>query len=58
MDKDGYHGYYKIERPQQRTWVGLTNEEVKNIVGSDRYSDLLKAVVQTVEAKLKEKNHG
>jgi hypothetical protein len=26
------------------------------IIGSDRYSELLKAVVQTVEAKLKEKN--
>jgi len=39
-----------------RTWVGLTDEEVKKIIGSDRYSELLKAVVQTVEAKLKEKN--
>jgi hypothetical protein len=27
MDKDGYHGYYKIERPPQRTWVGLTDED-------------------------------
>ena len=40
----------------QRTWVGLTDEEVKKIVGSDRYTDLLKAVVQAVEAKLKDKN--
>jgi hypothetical protein len=44
--------YYKHE------WVGLTEDEVKKIVGSDRYSDLLKAVVQTVQAKLKEKNNG
>ena len=44
--------------PPQRTWVGLTDEEVKKIVGSDRYTDLLKAVVQAVEAKLKEKNCG
>ena len=39
-------------------WVGLTDDEVKKIIGSDRYSDLLKAVVQTVQAKLKEKNNG
>jgi hypothetical protein len=42
--------------PPQRTWVGLTNEEINKIIGSDRYSELLKAVVQTVQAKLKEKN--
>ena len=40
----------------QRTWVGLTDEEVKKIVGSDRYTDLLLEVVNFVEAKLKEKN--
>jgi len=40
----------------QRTWIELTEKEVNKIIGSDRYSDLLKAVVQTVEAKLKEKN--
>ena len=40
----------------QRTWVELTNEEINKIIGSDRYSELLKAVVQTVQAKLKEKN--
>ena len=42
----------------QRTWVGLTNDEVKKIVGSDRYTDLLKEVVQIVEAKLRSKNNG
>ena len=40
----------------QRTWVGLTDAEVKKIVGSDRYTDLLLEVVNFVEAKLKEKN--
>ena len=40
----------------QRTWVGLTNEEVKKIVGADRYTDLLLEVVKVVEAKLKDKN--
>jgi hypothetical protein len=44
--------------PPQRTWVGLTDEEVKKIVGSDRYTDLLKEVVQIVEAKLRSKNSG
>jgi hypothetical protein len=42
----------------KQEWVGLTDDEVKKIIGSDRYSDLLKAVVQTVQAKLKEKNNG
>jgi hypothetical protein len=40
----------------ERTWNGLTNDEIKKIIGSDRYSDLIKEVVQIVEAKLKEKN--
>ena len=42
--------------PPQRTWVGLTDAEVKKIVGSDRYTNLLVEVVKIVEAKLKEKN--
>jgi hypothetical protein len=42
----------------QRTWIGLTDEEVKKIVGSDRYTDLLKEVVQIVETKLRSKNNG
>jgi hypothetical protein len=42
----------------QRIWVGLTDEEVKKIVGLDRYTDLLKEVVQYVEAKLRSKNNG
>jgi hypothetical protein len=49
-------GWEYAPHPPQRTWVGLTNEEVKKIVGLDRYTDLLKEVVQIVEAKLKEKN--
>ena len=42
----------------QRTWNGLTNDEIKKIIGSDRYSDLIKEVVQIVEAKLRSKNNG
>lgn len=44
--------------PPQRTWVGLTDAEVKKIVGSDRYTDLLLEVVNFVEAKLRSKNSG
>lgn len=45
-------GHDVIELP----WVGLTDEEREKIVGSDRYTNLLKEVVEIVEAKLKEKN--
>ena len=41
---------------QKRPWVGLTNEELKKIAGTDQYSDLLKAVAKTVETALKAKN--
>jgi hypothetical protein len=53
MDKDGYHGYDKIERPPQRTWVGLTDEDEIDWDGGD-----LKSLIAAVEAKLKEKNNG
>lgn len=49
-------GWEYAPHPPQRTWVGLTNEEIKKIVGSDRYTDLLLEVVNFVEAKLKERN--
>ena len=51
-------GWEYAPHPPQRTWVGLTDEEVKKIVGLDRYTDLLKEVVQYVEAKLRSKNNG
>ena len=51
MDKDGYHGYYKFEHSPQRKWVGLTDDEIKQM-GLDNY----RQVVREVEAKLKEKN--
>ena len=61
MDKDGYHGYYKIEHPPQRKWAGLTEEERKEIwnVGEKKDQALRALLIQTirdVEAKLKEKN--
>jgi hypothetical protein len=39
--------------PQQRTWVGLTDEEIKELDLSNYVQ-----VVRIVEAKLKEKNNG
>jgi hypothetical protein len=42
--------------PPQRTWVGLTDDEIDtwNIVGHES----LREFVRAIEAKLKEKNHG
>jgi hypothetical protein len=53
MAKDGYHGYDKIERPPQRTWVGLTDEDEIDWEEGGNLKDLIKAI----EAKLKEKNN-
>jgi hypothetical protein len=62
MDKDGYHGYYKIERPQQRTWVGLTYEDMvalqKELFDKKGEMVLPTTFAMAVEAKLKEKNNG
>ena len=60
MDKDGYHGYDKIERPPQRTWVGLTELEKAEITSlkwwdwEDTFD--IEGFIQAIEAKLKEKN--
>ena len=51
-----YVFYSQLHPAPQRTWVGLSDAEIKKIVGSDRYTDLLLEVVKIVEAKLKEKN--
>ena len=57
MDKDGYHGYYRDERPPQRPWVGLTDEEVKNFVQAVWPREATPAdYIRAIEAKLKEKN--
>jgi hypothetical protein len=64
MDKDGYHGYYKNERPPQRTWVGLTDEEKdgkrvleNGLLFNTAEVQVWELAVQWAEAKLKEKNH-
>ena len=42
--------------PQKKQWVGLTDDEVNELVSRfKRYSYVL---LREVEAKLKEKNHG
>lgn len=41
---------------RQRTWVGLTEDELKLMTKDDQYSGLIRAVALTVEARLKEKN--
>ena len=61
MDKDGYHGYYRDEPYKQRTWVGLTEEERKEIwnVGEKKDQALRALLIQTIrdiETKLKERN--
>ena len=57
MDKDGYHGYYRDERPPQRPWRGLTDEEVNNFVQAVWPREATPAdYIRAIEAKLKEKN--
>ena len=46
-DCDG-NGYYTT--PPQRTWVGLTDEEI------DEWTPEIHVVIRAIEAKLKEKN--
>ena len=63
MDKDGYHGYYRDERPPQRKWVGLTDEEKggqrvfeNGLLFNTAEVQVWELAVQWAEAKLKEKN--
>ena len=49
---------YSMQAPPQRTWVGLTDEEVLNfqdIVPNTLSHDLIE-FAKAIEAKLKEKN--
>jgi hypothetical protein len=60
MDKDGYHGYYKNERPPQRTWVELTMEDFTDILklASEGRPLEIWELFKAVENKVKEKNYG
>ena len=55
MDQDGYHGYYKNERPPQRPWIGLTDEVIEIIYAECNVWDKFE-YERMLEAKLKEKN--
>ena len=40
--------------PEQRTWVGLTDEEIQTLLSENRFAVF--ALIRAIEAKLKEKN--
>jgi hypothetical protein len=42
--------------PQQRTWVGLTNDEVNNFAAGCHLGNSVQGAIYKAEAKLKEKN--
>ena len=44
--------------PPQRTWVGLTDEEISEVLGSDIHDEPSGELrfIRAIEAKLKEKN--
>ena len=61
LGDDDYEEYLEaldsLCQPPQRTWVGLTDEELHEICNSlDYYGD--RELVQLIESKLKEKNNG
>lgn len=47
---------WREESTQKREWVGLTDEELLDIADMAYANDL--ELLQTLQAKLKEKNHG
>ena len=53
--KCGHITYLERTTPPQRTWVGLTDEEVKDIVWNLPYEPSQEHI-RAIEAKLKEKN--
>jgi hypothetical protein len=42
--------------PPQRTWVGLTNEEMQTVVDAQPLVSNINVYFRAIEAKLKEKN--
>jgi hypothetical protein len=60
-DKQFKHASLLYTHPPQRTWVGLTDEEIKKTAKKHRWhesnvSPHLMPVFRSLEAKLKEKN--
>ena len=56
-DDNGWWPLY-TSPPAQRTWVGLTYEEAKEIYTCIHGYDSSKRIAEAIEAKLKEKNNG
>ena len=46
-----------IERLKQRTWIGLTNEEMQTVVDDQPLVSSINVYFKAIEAKLKELNH-
>ena len=44
------------EQPAQRTWVGLTNDEVNEFAAGCHLGNSVQGAIYQAEAKLKEKN--
>jgi len=47
---------YYCDRLEERRWVGLTKAELDKIISPGPFTGLIKAVVSTVESRLREKN--
>ena len=43
-------------RPLQRTWVGLTDEEIASVANNNHPLNGIRSYARAIEAKLKEKN--
>ncbi len=50
--------FVEFYKPAQRTWVGLTDDEISILSASLGFDQFVKKVVRCAEAKLKEKNCG
>jgi hypothetical protein len=59
-DAVAYHadGSRTVRIPLKRTWVGLTDEEVAEILCDDRWQMRPELMLLACQAKLKEKNGG
>jgi len=63
MYRLGYHnGYgfgeaYGKANPPQRTWVGLTNDEINNLAAGCHLGNSVQDAIYKAVAKLKDKNH-
>jgi hypothetical protein len=55
------HAYEAAAKAEKREWVGLTDEEIKEIVGpwgETPIKGYTRKLFDAIEAKLREKNHG